>query len=79
MVKLSLEKTLPVSVRVNDLKPGQLGIQIDKDHVWMRVNDRLMFTPRSTDHPWQLAPRNNMRVFVNLVPEGTEVAFKSAA
>ena len=78
-VKLTLEKAISVPVRANDLKPGQVGIQIDKDLVWMKVGERLMFTPRTNDGGWQLVPRNNMRIYVSPVPPGSEVVFKSAA
>jgi len=78
-IEVHLDNISPISVRVNQLEPGQAGIQIDRDNIWMKVNDRLMFAPRNGSSPWMLAPRDNVKVFVNPFPPGTELTFKTAA
>jgi hypothetical protein len=79
MVKIYSQQLLPTVVRIRDLKPGQVGLQVEKDIVWTKVDNRLLFTSRADDSPWHLAPSNNAKVFVMPYEPRTEVSFVSAA
>lgn len=79
MVKINPNQTLPTTVRIRDLKPGQVALQVDKEIVWTRVGNRLMFARRRGEGEWHLTPSNNAKVFVMPFLPKTQVQFTSVA